>query len=265
MDQHPPVILQADQKLGETRLLRTELRRRGARVLMAETSDKAVGLAELFPPDVILLDDDLSKEADTDLAEHFRTAFPESEIIVLSSKPEQLMHGIGSGLLFHGLRPVTSGTMIDLINSALPGRLHDPPKAPESSPMVLCVDDDRATLKSLSRLLIRHGYRVSTFDDPQRVLQAIPEVGPDVALLDVAMPGLDGRELSRQIRERYRGLFPIVMYSARASDAERLAGYRHGADYYLPKPCEPHQILDVVDYYADRMDAEEKQFLEARL
>ena len=42
-------------------------------------------------------------------------------------------------------------------------------------------------------------------------------------------------------------------------------GFRYGADYYLPKPCEAHQILDVVDYYADRLDREERQFLEGRL
>jgi DNA-binding response OmpR family regulator len=265
MSQQSPVILQADQKLGESRSLRTELRRRGARVLMAETSEKATELAELFPPDVILLDDDLSKGSDSDLAVHFRSAFPEAELILLSSKPENMTRGIGMGLHFHGLRPVSSGTMIDLIASAIPDRLSDAPKAPESSPMVLCVDDDRLTLNSLSRLLHRHGYRVATFEDPRRVLKAIPEIGPDVALLDVIMPDLDGRELSQQIRDQYRGLFPIVMHSAHASDAERLSGFRHGADYYLPKPSEPHRILDVVDYYADRMDAEERQFLEARL
>jgi DNA-binding response OmpR family regulator len=131
--------------------------------------------------------------------------------------------------------------------------------------MVMCVDDDQQTLTSLSRLLNRHGYRVSTFGDPNQVMSAIPEVAPDVAVVDVAMPGMDGRELARRIREQYRGLFPIVIHSARASDADRWAGFRHGADYYLPKPCEPHQLLDVVDYYADRLDAEERQFIEARL
>jgi DNA-binding response OmpR family regulator len=79
------------------------------------------------------------------------------------------------------------------------------------------------------------------------------------------MPGLDGRELSRRIRDQYRGLFPIVMHSAHTSDADRCTSFRHGADYYLPKPCEPHQLLDVVDYYSDRLDAEERSFLESRL
>lgn len=265
MNQPPPIILQADRKLGETRPLRTELRRRGARVLMADSADKALELARGIVPDVILLDDDLSGEGAVDLAEFFRIRFPLAEMILLSSKAEDATRGIGLGLLFHGLRPVACATLLDLVVTALPGRLSDPPPSPEDHPMVLCVDDDRQTLASLTRLLGRHGYRVSTFENPSDVMAAIPSVGPDVAVIDVLMPVLDGRQLSRQIREQYRGMFPIVMYSARANEAEKAAGFRHGADYYLPKPCAPDRLLDVVDYYADRLDREERLFLETRL
>jgi DNA-binding response OmpR family regulator len=260
-----PVILQADGRLGETRALRTELRRRGARVLMAETPEQALKQAKLCPPDVVLLDDDLSRDSACDLAEHFRSAFPDAEMILLSTRTDQLTRGLGMGLLFHGLRPVTCRTLLDLIDQALPGRLPGVPDAETLAPMVMCVDDDPQALHALSRILNRHGYRVSTFEDPEKVLTAIPDIAPDVAVVDVAMPGLDGRELSRRIREQYRGLFPIVLHSARVSDADRWSGFRHGADYYLPKPCEPHQLLDVVDYYADRLDPEERQFIESRL
>jgi CheY-like chemotaxis protein len=253
-----PVILQADRKLGETRTFRTELRRRGGRVLMAETAEQAIAHAAMSPPDVVVLDDEF------DLTDHFRSTYPDAEVILLSSHADQLIRGFGMGLLYHGLRPVGSRTLVDLVDQALPGRLANA-SAPAPAPMVMCVDDDQQTLTSLSRLLGRHGYRVSTFEDPSKVLSAIPEVAPDVAVVDVAMPGLDGRELSRRIREQYRGLFPIVIHSARASDADRWAGFRHGADYFLPKPCEPHHLLDVVDYYTDRMDAEERQFIESRL
>lgn len=265
MSDKAPAILQADRKLGETRSLRRELRRRGAEVSMAETAEQAIKSALLHPPDVILLDDDLTEESSCDLADYFRNTLPEAEMILLSSRPERMTHGIGMGLLFHGLRPVTARTLLDLITDALPGRLPESPIPAEISPMVLCVDDDRQMLSALTRTLSRHGYRVSTFDNPEQVMSAIPDVAPDLALVDVAMPGLDGRELARRMRGQYRGLFPIVMHSARTSDADRWAGFRHGADYYLPKPCEPHHLLDVVDYYADRMDDEERRFIESRL
>jgi DNA-binding response OmpR family regulator len=261
----PPVILQADRKLGETRQLRTELRRRCATVTMAESAEQAMRQALLSPPDVIVLDDDLSRGSACDLVEYFRATAPEAEMILLSSRPDSMTRGLGLGLLFHGLRPVSSTTLMELVEQALPGRLSTPPPLGRPSPMILCVDDDRSMLNSLSRLLQRHGYRVSTFEDPELVMPAIPDVAPDLALVDVAMPGLDGRELSRRIRHEYRGMFPIVMHSARTTDADRWSSFRHGADYYLPKPCEPHQLLDVVDFYADRVDAEERQFLEARM
>ena len=260
-----PVFLQADRRLGETRMLRTELRRRGAHVLMAEAAEQALAHAALCPPDVVLLDDDLSQGYRVDLVEHFRSAFPNAEIILLSTHADQLGRGLGMGLLYHGLRPVTCQTLLELIEEALPGRLAAPREAAPVAPMVMCVDDDPQTLNSLSRLLNRHGYRVSTFEDPGKVMTAIPEVAPDLAVVDVAMPGMDGRELARQIREQYRGMFPIVIHSARATDADRWSGFRHGADYFLPKPCEPHRLLDIVDYYTDRLDPEERQFIESRL
>jgi DNA-binding response OmpR family regulator len=260
-----PVILQADRKLGEARPLRSDLRRRGATVVMAEAVEQAMRQALLTPPDVIILDDDLSRGSACDLAEYFRSTVPDAEMILLSSRTESMTRGIGLGLLYHGLRPVSNATLMDLVEQALPGRLLPSPSVPRPGPMILCVDDDRPMLQSLARLLHRHGYRVSTFEDPELVLTAIPDVAPDLALVDVAMPGLDGRELSRRIRQQYQGRFPIVMHSARTSDADRWSSFRHGADYYLPKPCEPHQLLDVVDFYADRLDAVERQFLEAKM
>jgi len=260
-----PVILQADLRLAETRSLRTELRRRGAEVVMADNAEQAVKRAMILSPEVILLDDDLNSGSACDLTEYFRGAHPDAEMILLSSRPEQMNRGIGMGLLFHGLRPVTTRTLMDLISEALPGRLPESPVPAEIAPMVLCVDDDRPTLNSISRILGRHGYRVSTFENPEKVMTAIPDIAPDLALVDVAMPGLDGRELAAKIRGQYRGLFPIVMHSAKSTDADRISGFRHGADYYLPKPCEPHQLLDVVDYYADRLDPEERRYIESRL
>lgn len=264
MSTKPPVILQADRKLGESRALRTVLRRRGARVLMAESAAQALE-ASKESPDVILLDDDLCEGADADLLDTLIERLPDAEIILLSSKREALSRGIGRGLLYHGLRPVASDTLMDLIDGAVPGRLKDAPKETPVHPMVLCIDDDAQTLSSLTRLLERHGYRVSTMQSAKDALSAIPSIGPDMAIIDVAMPDVNGNELARKIREHYRGMFPIVMHSAKSTDADRWAGFRHGADYYLPKPSEPHQILDVVDFYADRLDREERQYLESRL
>ena len=108
MSQVPPVVLQADRMLGETRPLRTELRRRGAKVLMTDTPERAIELARSCPPDLVILDDDMDRDTPVDLTEFFLSNYPGAELILLSSRPEDTTRGIGRGLLFHGLRPVSS-------------------------------------------------------------------------------------------------------------------------------------------------------------
>src|SRR5205809_14233 len=141
-----PVILQADRKLGETRTLRTHLRRRGATVLMAETPEQAMRQALLSPPELLILDDDLSRNGACDLVEYFRSTAPDAEMILLSSRTDSMTRGIGLGLLFHGLRPVSNATLLDLVEQTFPGRLQNAPAPAQVAPMILCVDDDRPTL-----------------------------------------------------------------------------------------------------------------------
>src|SRR6185295_6578513 len=126
-----PVILQADRKLGETRALRTDLRRRGAEVRMADSAEEAMRQALLAPPDLLILDDDLNEGRDADLVEYFTSTAPEAEKILLSSKPDQLSRGVGRGLLYHGLRPVSNGTLLELVTQAMQSRLSERPPSPE--------------------------------------------------------------------------------------------------------------------------------------
>ncbi len=266
MAKEAPVILVADRQLADTRPIRVELRRRGARVFMANVAEAAVRIAEQVRPDLFILDDELGLEGGPgDLAGFFRSVFPDAEIILLTSQPAEAARSYGLGLHFHGHKPIGHDTMIELVETALPDRLQ-PRTAGKATPCtVLCVDDDKAVLSSMSRILGRHGYKVCAFEDPDAAFKAIPDVAPDLAILDVKMPGMDGRELARQIRKEYRTLIPLVMLSGYTSCADMAAGYRHGADYFLSKPCEAGRLLDVVDYYAGDLDVEERQFLESQL
>jgi DNA-binding response OmpR family regulator len=258
-------ILIADPQLSESRTLRMELRRRGARVFMAETAEEATRLAELTRPDLFIVDDELRREGSCDLAGFIRSTYPDSEMILFVAQSFETARGLELGLLFAGMKPVSTETLLDLITTDFPGRLEDRPAAKPYPGTVLCVDDDPGALRSLTRLLAHHGYRVCAFEDGRAALQAIPTILPDLAILDVRMPGMDGRELALEIRKEYRGLFPMVMLSGLATSADMASGYQHGADYYLSKTCEPHRLLDVVDYYAHNVDREEREFLESHL
>jgi DNA-binding response OmpR family regulator len=257
----PLIVLWVDDDLSRDRPLRMELRRRGARVLMARSAERAIELSELFAVQLFVLSDEIGAVERGDLAAHFRSGFPNAEIILLSSKLGEGLHGVGLGLLYSGPRPLALETLITLLETAFPGRLRHG-TLPRSEPAtVLCVDDDPEMLRALARLLVRRGYRPKPLTDPRATLDVIPEVAPDLAILDVTMPGIDGYELARRIRSVYRNLIPVVMLSARASNQDIAAGYENGANAYLSKPCPPERLMDVVDYFAGDLDIEEFEAL----
>ncbi|MBI2899710.1 MAG: response regulator [Planctomycetes bacterium] len=260
-----PVFLFADADPTWTRPARAELRRRGARVLTARTARDALRQAGLMPPDLIVVDGDLADPEVPDLAGELHSAHPHAEIVLLDRAPSTTPRGVGTGLLFRGVKPVAWETLLDVVVSAFPDRLERAPETGARSGTILCVDDDGLYLRSLSRLLSRHGYRVSAFDDPAPVLDSLEQVAPDVAILDVMMPGVNGLRLSEEIRDRYRNLIPVVLLTARGSEPAIAEGFRRGASYYVTKPCEPRTVLDIVDYLTSELDAGERGMLESEI
>ena len=107
---------------------------------------------------------------------------------------------------------------------------------------VLVVDDDRAIRESLARALELDGYEVELASDGAVALAAIRERRPDVAVLDVMMPNIDGLTVCRVLRAE-RDRLPILMLTARTETPDRVAGLDAGADDYLPKPFELDELL----------------------
>ncbi|MDT3440502.1 MULTISPECIES: response regulator transcription factor [unclassified Pseudofrankia] len=100
---------------------------------------------------------------------------------------------------------------------------------------VLIVDDDAAVRQSLERSLRFEGYEVATAADGIAALELIARERPDIAILDVMMPRMDGLEACRQLRARGDDL-PVLMLTARDGLADRVSGLDVGADDYLVKP-----------------------------
>ena len=112
---------------------------------------------------------------------------------------------------------------------------------------VLVVDDEPHLCVALSRILEKGGYRVTTTTNGQTALELIEEKRPDVVLLDLMMPGLDGREVCRRIRQS--GIEVRVIYftaKADASDPSKLKELRKEADDLLVKPATSRQIISKV-------------------
>jgi two-component system, OmpR family, response regulator MprA len=107
---------------------------------------------------------------------------------------------------------------------------------------VLVVDDDPPLRRMLQRTLIAEGFEVSTAPDGGAALVAAEKAAPDVIVLDVAMPGLDGLAVCRRLRGK--GLpTPILMLTARDAVPDRVAGLEAGADDYLVKPFAVQELI----------------------
>ena len=110
---------------------------------------------------------------------------------------------------------------------------------------ILVVDDDRPGLKLISFLLREEGYVVSTAQDGQTALKVIQQKPPDLVILDVMMPHIDGFEVCRRIRKMAK--IPIIFLSAKGQVDDRVMGLNIGADDYLVKPFEPAELLARVE------------------
>jgi len=106
---------------------------------------------------------------------------------------------------------------------------------------VLLIDDDERLNALLTKYLSRFGFAVRAATHPEQGLRALRSDPPDVVILDVMLPDVDGFTVCRKIRESSR--VPIVMLTARGDVTDRIVGLELGADDYLPKPFEPRELL----------------------
>ena len=105
---------------------------------------------------------------------------------------------------------------------------------------VLIVDDDQKTVELVGLYLKRDGYRVLTAYDGIEALRQAREGNPDVIVLDLMLPGIDGFQVCRTLRDESD--VPIIMLTARTTDQDKLAGLDLGADDYVTKPFSPREL-----------------------
>jgi two-component system response regulator CpxR len=113
--------------------------------------------------------------------------------------------------------------------------------SPESLRTLLLIDDDAELCGLVLDFFSQHGFRVESAYDGRRGLARALEVGFDLVLLDVMLPGLDGFEVLHQLRQQ--SSVPVIMLTARTEQADRISGLNAGADDYLPKPFGPEELL----------------------
>ena len=105
---------------------------------------------------------------------------------------------------------------------------------------VLVVEDDRTVAEVVTRYLEREGFVVESVGDGNEALARADAQLPDLVVLDIMLPGLDGLEVCRRLRSR--APIPVVMLTARGSEEDRVLGLELGADDYVSKPFSPREL-----------------------
>jgi DNA-binding response OmpR family regulator len=118
---------------------------------------------------------------------------------------------------------------------------------------ILVVDDENSIRDVLTRYLEREGYRVEVAADGPAALQATAQISPDLIVLDLMLPGLDGLEVCHQLRAQ--SAIPIIMLTARDEEADKVRGFTTGADDYITKPFSPAELVLRVKAVLRRVEA----------
>lgn len=107
--------------------------------------------------------------------------------------------------------------------------------------MNILVVDDEKEIADVIELYLQNEYQVYKFYNGEEALQCVESTNFDLAILDVMLPGIDGFEILKQIREKY--MFPVIMLTAKVDYKDKVTGLTLGADDYIPKPFNPMELV----------------------
>jgi two-component system, OmpR family, alkaline phosphatase synthesis response regulator PhoP len=112
---------------------------------------------------------------------------------------------------------------------------------------ILVVDDEKDILELIEYNLTKNGYRVKTVTSGEDALELIKENDYDLIILDLMLPGVDGFDICKIIKaDKQKFNIPIIMVTAKADEADKVAGLEIGADHYVTKPFSPRELLAIV-------------------
>jgi two-component system, OmpR family, response regulator ResD len=121
------------------------------------------------------------------------------------------------------------------------------PAPSQKTATVLVVDDEPTIVEIVGRYMERAGFETYTAPDGYKALDAATEHRPDLVVLDVMLPGIDGIEVMERLRERPGAPIAVILLTARGEESDRLVGLRNGADDYVVKPFSPAELVARVE------------------
>ena len=130
---------------------------------------------------------------------------------------------------------------------------------------ILIVDDEQDIRMTLRALFEGNGYTVVEAHNGQVALDMVAEAAPDLIILDLLMPEVDGYTFLERLPNELLDTIPIIVFTAKGADNDILRGYAKGAAYYLTKPFENRKMLNATRYLIGDLNEEERLRLEREL
>jgi two-component system, OmpR family, response regulator ResD len=121
------------------------------------------------------------------------------------------------------------------------------PEAAAKAATVLVVDDEPTIVEIVGRYMERAGFETYTAPDGYKALDVATEHRPELVVLDVMLPGIDGIEVMERLQERPGPPIAVILLTARGEESDRLVGLRNGADDYVVKPFSPAELVARVE------------------
>ncbi len=147
-------------------------------------------------------------------------------------------------------------SLAETIAAEAPAVPEQPVPVQRANPLVMVVDDSLTVRKITSRMLTREGFEVATAKDGVDGLQQLQDIDPDIILLDIEMPRMDGFEFARNVRadQKTKGI-PIIMITSRTADKHRNHAMEIGVNEYMGKPYQEEQLLAKIREFIKRTPA----------
>jgi len=120
-------------------------------------------------------------------------------------------------------------------------KIQDPYKVKMNTALIYVIEDEPSIAEVVNLYLRRAGYRVTVLTDGQSAMDTLAQKQPDLIVLDLMLPKVDGLTITRWLRDRSD--VPIIMLTARRDEADRIAGLEMGADDYVVKPFSPQELV----------------------
>jgi len=250
--QDEATILFAEPSPNRHAAVHRALGARGCRVMTAGTTDALLAAIRRTTPDVVVLDERVGTAVPGVLLRLLSDLLPGAGIVLLRDARggEERMSEVSPDVLFRRARNSTDDALLAVLAEAIETVRGGPKRGLWRSGLVVCVDSDSLFLRLLGRMLSRGGHRPVAYESLTLAVDMIPEIRPDLLILDGKLPhwGTSGYGRWRNHVRGDDGIeLPVILLLDDEADRKRHADTAETATHVLTKPLNPRRLLELVD------------------